>query len=367
MKFNKILTVSIFCSLCFVLACNKTKEKVGAEKTKVESMVLPQSKGQPGEMVLVMDSLQWNQENGLGATLYSEVIGGIYPMLPQAEPWYVVNPVRPRGFQSILRQARNVIMVLTFDSKTRDTAIMKSLLTPEVVNELKTNQDDFIYIAQNVYARNQLMMILFAKDEATLKKQITSDRGKNLIRAYFEKHENETAKEKLVKTHDKKISKTLRSRGFNMKLYKGYKQAKKTNDFIWFRHPEVKFDKNIYIAKKPYTSEKQFELENIVKWRNEIAKQHIYGDPKNMESFVVTESLVPPIGKVVDKFNRHTVEVRGLWKTNNISMGGPFLSYVTTDKSGKYLYFIEGFVFAPGMDKREFIREMEVVLSTFAD
>jgi hypothetical protein len=46
-------------------------------------------------------------------------------------------------------------------------------------------------------------------------------------------------------------------------------------------------------------------------------------------------------------------------------MGGPFLNYTFYDESSRRLYMIDGMVFAPGYDKREFLRQMEVISHTF--
>jgi hypothetical protein len=46
-------------------------------------------------------------------------------------------------------------------------------------------------------------------------------------------------------------------------------------------------------------------------------------------------------------------------------MGGPFLGYAVTDQPQGLIYYIEGFVFAPGKDKREYMREIEAILWSF--
>ncbi|NBC17960.1 MAG: DUF4837 family protein, partial [Bacteroidetes bacterium] len=48
-----------------------------------------------------------------------------------------------------------------------------------------------------------------------------------------------------------------------------------------------------------------------------------------------------------------------------IDGGGPFLTYSFYDQSTGRLYMIDGMVFAPGHEKREFLRQMEVIAHTF--
>ena len=46
-------------------------------------------------------------------------------------------------------------------------------------------------------------------------------------------------------------------------------------------------------------------------------------------------------------------------------MGGPYVGYALVDQPKGRLYYIEGFAFAPGKDKREIMRELDTILSTF--
>jgi hypothetical protein len=57
--------------------------------------------------------------------------------------------------------------------------------------------------------------------------------------------------------------------------------------------------------------------------------------------------------------------MRGLWKTNSLSMGGPFISYTVADTKQGMLYYVEGFVYAPSREQREIMREVETILNSF--
>ena len=46
-------------------------------------------------------------------------------------------------------------------------------------------------------------------------------------------------------------------------------------------------------------------------------------------------------------------------------MGGPFLTYTFYDQPSGRIYIIDGMVFAPGYNKREFLRQLEVIAHTF--
>jgi hypothetical protein len=77
----------------------------------------------------------------------------------------------------------------------------------------------------------------------------------------------------------------------------------------------------------------------------------------------VVEDIEPePVftnSRINDKF---AVEIRGGWKTYNMSMGGSFLAYVVLDPEKGKLYYMEGFVYYPNEAHREPIREIETIL-----
>ena len=84
--------------------------------------------------------------------------------------------------------------------------------------------------------------------------------------------------------------------------------------------------------------------------------------------YLITETCIPYIPVQVRQVNfdgMYALEMKGLWRTNNKSMGGPFLGYAMADeKTGKF-YYIEGFTFSPSKSQREIIRELETILMTF--
>jgi hypothetical protein len=63
--------------------------------------------------------------------------------------------------------------------------------------------------------------------------------------------------------------------------------------------------------------------------------------------------------------NKFALETRGLWKLSDSSAGGPFLSYTFADEKSNRMYYIEGYAYAPSMDKYKFIQELYTILWTF--
>ncbi len=61
---------------------------------------------------------------------------------------------------------------------------------------------------------------------------------------------------------------------------------------------------------------------------------------------------------------KQAVETRGLWDVKNAFMSGPFVNYVIEDKNNSRLIIAEGFAFAPSLEKRDYMLELEAIIKS---
>ena len=71
--------------------------------------------------------------------------------------------------------------------------------------------------------------------------------------------------------------------------------------------------------------------------------------------------------KDIDK--AYTLEARGIWEMKYDYMGGPFFAYLIKDPQRNRLILIDAFVYAPGKQKRDFMQQLEYIVThlKFAD
>ena len=83
-------------------------------------------------------------------------------------------------------------------------------------------------------------------------------------------------------------------------------------------------------------------------------------------SYMITNPTVEPVygQKIFNNITRQ--EVRGLWDTQNDFMGGPFVQHAFLSKDGSEVIVIEGFVYAPKYNKRNYLRQVESIIYSFA-
>ncbi|MEQ9591088.1 MAG: DUF4837 family protein, partial [Cyclobacteriaceae bacterium] len=326
---------------------------------------LPPASGISGDMYVVMDSTQWKGDLGavIDSLFRTEMQG-----LPRKESIYKLRWIDPRKFNFVLKQRRNLIFAFTLDQNTQGARIIRNLFTPESLSKIKNDPTSYVLTRPDVYANGQEAMYLFGNTEKDLIENVRS-KG-HLLVEYFNRAERERLAVSLFKAGQVKgISEWLQKNlDCSIKIPFGYKLVENNNEFLWVRQINPADDKDIFISKTDYYSKDQFTKENLIAHRDQFCKKYLFEDPEVSNSYLTTETTIPfiPVTTKEVQLNKHyAVELRGLWRTNNFTMGGPFVGYALVDEEKGKFYYIEGFTYSPSKDQREIIRELETILSTF--
>jgi len=326
----KILKLSIFFLLVLFtfVSCDDLNERV-----------LPSISGKSGDLLLVVDSNYWNNKTGaeLQAIFSKEQVG-----LPQREALFNLIKVPHRSFARIFHTMRNIIMVN---------------IDPE--EKIK------IDVRENVWAESQLLITITAPNDKIAAETIQKN-GEALL-DYFNHQEVKRLQGKYKSNANSKNAKMLEEEfGLKISVDDLYIVAKETNDFIWLRKDkkvgEHEVSQGLLIYTYPYISDSTFEVNSLVKKRNEITKEYVIGGVEN--SYMQTYQEYIPKEKEINLKGIYVKELRGLWHMEGDFMGGPFISYTMVDEQMNRVITIDGYVYAPKFDKREFIRELEALALT---
>lgn len=347
-----------------LVGCKEDEKKNSPEANKISSSVLPEAGGEPGEIVIIINRKKYDAELGEAIKdVFKEYIDG----MTRREPMFTIRVVEPFEFNRIFKIARNLVYVTSFEGNSAADKWLQGIYSEESKQKIFAEPSRYMQTSNDQYAKGQNVMQLFGKDDATLIKNLREN--KELIQNYFNLAErNRLAKEIKMSTASRAILNQVNSEfNYRIKIPAGYELAKMDEDFMWVRTlPPVGASKNLIVYFKPYEERAEFEHENVINLRNEIGKKYVYGDPENEESFMTTEDYyVKPVFRDINFDGKYTVETKGVWKTNNLSVGGTFVSYTFVDEETNRLYYVEGFVIHPNEDHRELIREMESLITTF--
>ncbi|MDF9795149.1 hypothetical protein OKW21_000412 [Catalinimonas alkaloidigena] len=349
--------ITPFLLSCLIVTVTACSESGGSSSLDT----LPIARGASGELLLVMDSALWQSE--LGDELRQTFLKAM-PGLPQAEPYFSVRYIDPFKLNKVLRSAKNMLFVATLDNQSIAGKKMKSFFTQSSVDRIESDPNLYQFSKKNQFARGQEVLFLFGQSDEALIENLKDNRKE--IRNHFHEIEIDRLQSNLYKANERRtINRTLLEKeGFYIRVPYGYEQVpkKNTEDFVWIRSLGDEVDKSVFVAYKEYTSEEAFKPENILDFREEMSKKYLADDST---VHMTIQSEIPIEFDTVNFNGKYAIEARGLWKLNNNSMGGPFLSYTFVDEESGRLYYIEGFIYSPGKQKRPFIREIEAILHTF--
>jgi hypothetical protein len=337
-----------------LVTCSPANDNTGEGK--------PRATGRSGDMIILMDSLQWRNELGLEVQqIFRREMEG----LPRPEYNFNVKFVQPNKKIKLLTQIRNLVYVFTLDKRSAGTFAITENLSDQTLSRIETDTTFFIVNKSNEYARGQEVLYLFGRNEKELLKNLRNNRDK--IEEFFNQAERKRLIAGMEPVTSATAAKKIMTDKFQLKSLfpAGYKVAYEQENFSWFRSPEAEIDKNFFIATKPYTSEYQLLPDSILQWRETITSSYIFEDPDQPSSYITVEKDIPfnPIrSKQVNLNNKFAMEIRGLWRTNTRTMGGPFLGYAFVNPENNLLYYVEGFVYSPGKPQRELMREVEAMV-----
>ncbi len=331
-----------------------------AAKENRRKDLLPTARGEADEIILVVDSTQWVDTLGLGLELRKTFMS---PMLglPQDESLFNVSKVNPRRLNTVLKSAKNMVFVMTLDSKTADSRVLQKYFTDQSLNQIKRDTSIFMRAQKDLFAKGQTVLFLFSSSEELLAQKINYNRS--AIREYFETSAREIIKGQIFNSPQKQLANRItENHNLSMTIPYGWEKARDLKNFVWLRKMDAATEQSIFVYYEPYRDQGVFN--EIGEFRDKITQRNLY-DGENPDVYIQRQEIIPVFTERVN-FNGHfAVEARGLWKISDNSRGGPFLSYTIVDEETGLIYYIEGYVDSPGTRKKNLVRELEAILSTF--
>lgn len=323
-SFTKILAVAS--AIVSLVSCG------GSDKP-----LLPNVSGKAGEVIVVMDKSDW--DGNLGSST-RELLAADYPFLPQREPLFSVVNVPTTGFADLFKIHRNIV----------------------IFNIAADVQKSGVMFVHDKWAYPQCIIQISATcaDSAAV---ILSRNGESVVGA-IEQTERDRIITNSKRYEAKEAGQAVKEMtGGRAYFPMGYKVRKKTDDFIWISDDKQYTTQGVFVYKYPASSKENFTEQNIIAHRNEFLKKYVPGMFDN--TYMITNEVATPEVKFIRFRGRQFAETRGLWEVYGDFMGGPFVSHSFYSRDGKYIIVLDGFVYAPKYDKRQYLRQVEAILYSF--
>tara|TARA_B100000287_G_scaffold223601_1_gene210983 strand:- start:7344 stop:8453 length:1110 start_codon:yes stop_codon:yes gene_type:complete len=365
---NRIKIIFYTLSFFFILFSCDDKSK----KLVSNSSFLPNASGDINEMLIVMDSTKFKGKIGRELVdIYSSYISG----LPQPEPRYDLRYIKPRRFNSILKHAKNIVIAFTLEGNSIDSGILRKNFNSESINKIENDSSLFYFIKRDQYAKGQVILYLFGRNDNELFNKISKNRN-SILKFFDDELKKRVDSEIFRKVENNLMDKIFKDHNLKIKIPFGYDIAKnikeKNSNFFWLRKLDLEYDKNIFLYYEDYFDSelKNFydvfnssEI-NIKPIRNYISKKYLR-DSEKSKIFMDIQNVFPIQSQKINYKGNLAVESKGLWKLSDISAGGPFHSKIIYDSEQNRIYYIEGYVYAPGLKKRGLMQEISSILMTF--
>ena len=290
--------------------------------------------GKSNEVIIVIGKEIWKGEAG---SLIREILAQPQSSLPQSEPIFSLIDVPPDAFINLFKSHRNIITV----------KISSTFTEPK------------IEFTHDTWAYPQAVVNIQANSTDNFKALFTAN-GEKII-GYFLKAEKDRLMATYLDAHEKSIYNAL-DKEFGIKLYvpSGFNLVKKDSTFAWIRYDTPLITQNIFVYTYPYESDSTFTLKYLLEKRNYMTKKYIPGPTPG--SYMTTEMQLPQDFNFLNYQGNYAMEMRGLWKVQNDFMGGPFVSLSVLDAPKKRVVTVEGNVYAPKNNKRNYIRQLEAMI-----
>lgn len=292
-----------------------------------------------------------------------------YPVLPQVEPMYDLKHFT--GEALMLRKERRTLRayVLLADLSNPQSPVTKILakdMGKEKIEQTIRDKSYAINVGRNKWVDDQIIVYIGGYGADMIEKAIAENF--NVIN------------KKIRDLEDKKIGSIVYMGGVNAKLQSKLKseygiglkipaeyflalEDKKTQT-IWMRKETEKSSNNIMIRKLKYDSKERFSKEGIKAIRDSLGI-YVHSDIPN--SFMVTNDVdLPMIIENMPLNDNYAMEARGIWELENDYMGGPFVGYLVHNPMSNELIYVDGFIHAPGVNKRGLMLQLELILSSLS-
>ena len=318
------------------------------------------AKGEDSEILVFSDDAAWAELETSLMEVFQDTV-----QTPQPEAWYVLRRV-PFTDWDRYDEYMNRIVVAPLNGDGDVAGFMRRSLD-STVQRLVTEGRETVFNKYDTRAKGQLLMFLTGTDLSTLRSALENQASELLY--FFKKMSirRELASVESEKAYHKKgIERDLLDRyGWIMTVQHDYRVAIDTSGerFFWVRRANpADLERWIFVHWMQAPDASVLTEEYILKLRNEATKKFLRttGDDAYVE--------IAPYHLQIENVNflgRFAYETRGNWRFSDKTGGGPFVNYTFYDVPSKRIYMLDGSVFAPRVEKRELILQVDALLHTF--
>jgi hypothetical protein len=313
-----------FLLLLLFFSCNESGTK--------DTSYLPKSLGNINTLQVVTPNDLWNGSVGEEIrTFFAAPTDG----LPQDEPLFSMNQMPPETYTGFARKYRLVLYANLGDIDT-------------------------VEIKRDTYSKPQTGAFITAKTKEGLARLIRENHNR-IISAF---HDSEIAeRQRRTNLSVMKLDSLEAKMGVSLNIPSAYHIAKASDDFYWIRKELKSGSTNIIIYQVPLDmiNKDSTTVGNIIRMRDSIGGKYL---PVEDDGQFITEEAYAPFLFSTEIDGKPAYETKGTWEVKNQYIAGPFVNFAVRDEARNRYLILEGFTYAPSVEKRDLQFELEAILKS---
>jgi hypothetical protein len=343
MKRKTIILLFLLISIFIIQSCSHKKK----------------AKGPEDEIHVISDSLEYI----LVEEALKETFGKIIHT-PQPEELFHLKRHSINNLNQ-LKQKKNIILLAPLNSGSYTSKYLESLLD-STVNKMISEDSVFVINKHDLWAEDQLVMILSAKNIDQLRSKII-EKKEDLFYYFRDKSNKRLAKGLYNPRFEQKNieAKFLNNYGWMMYIQADYQLAleKPEDNFVWLRRGiNSDMERWIFVHWIENSSPEFLEVDSITTIRNRLTQKY-YRTADDTAYVELYDDF--RINSEVNFNGRYALMTQGLWRFNDKSMGGPFICYTFYDENTGRIYMLDASILAPKYFKKSLLQQVDVLLHSF--
>jgi hypothetical protein len=316
------------------------------------------ARGPEDEIIVVADTVEFESLKSTLQSIFEKVI-----YTPQPEKLFNLKRISLNEIESY-QNHKNIIIIAPVNSSSNTSKFIKAILdTSTMLKSLAEN--NFMISRYNLWAKDQLVLILTSHDIPALEHEITQNREHLL--SMFQK---ESDKRLFKSLYDSRYEKTntegvlLRDYGWVIYIQNDFHLTDNypAQNFICFKNSKEKdCGKWMFVHWIDNASPVYLNDDSIRAIRNRLTNR-FYRFPDDSSCIKIAKDNC--LCNEVTFNGNYALLTQGLWE-NSKEMGGPFINYTFYDGNTRRIYMIDGSIYAPKYYKRNLIHQMDVMLQSF--
>lgn len=324
----------------------------------------PSSIGSIDEIIVVMDSTAWDSETALAL---EETFGAGIETIPYpVEPKYdlTFRDFRSNDQLENIRELKNVIFAAPIDEESNVGEFISALLSDDVEERVRTGES-FAFPLEDRWVRDQWTLILTSNSDSELAEKIRNSE-ESLVGHLRDREMERRIAEVFRRGEQTEISNSLwEDYGWSVRMQHDYVQIADSGNAVVFARYLPDNNRRMWAWWKDDVTDIEFLDQDWINAQRDSLMQ-IYMQGEREGSYVTTDYRRPIETDEIDRDDRIIgYETMGMWQMVGNFMGGPFVNFTYYDPGTERLFMVEYWQFAPGVNKRRFIRQFQSMGRTF--